>query len=266
MTAKSQTGFSPRLLGNHAYSGTLSTLLYNWPIFCGVFLFGLLALLLGVFAPGWWQRILLLSGGVAWLLLLNILVAAFIVYDWGNQREYDRLADLGNLAEANMIIDITAGKLRGTRGLLKRLKQGHYFVIDIYDAPRMPDNALRRAREMEPPLEAGRRIYRRSGRPDSLPIPHNWANAVVCSFSLHELQEASDRQALFAEFARILKPGGKLLIAEHGRDWQNLLVFGPGVISFRTPESWQQHITQAGFTIQQHERWRGLVHLWLAER
>jgi ubiquinone/menaquinone biosynthesis C-methylase UbiE len=104
------------------------------------------------------------------------------------------------------------------------------------------------------------------GKANKLPLPHNWADVIYCSFSLHELQDGTDREALFAEFARVLKPNGRLLIAEHGRDWRNLITFGPGAFSYFSPTTWSKHITQAGLTIQHHELWRGLVHLWVAER
>jgi SAM-dependent methyltransferase len=266
MTAKSQTRFFPSLLNNHRYSGTISTLLYNWPIFGGALVFGFIAMGASRLLGTPWDRILLTSGLGVLIIVFNILIASFVIYDWGRKREYDRLVELGDLSEANVVLDITCGKLRGTRGMLSRLQHGHYFVIDIYDAEKMTDQALRHAREMEPPLEVGRRIYRRTGRPGSLPIPHNWADVIYCSFSLHELHNFANRQAIFVEFARILKPNGKLLIAEHGRDLPNLLAFGPGVLSFFSPAVWTKHMTDAGFAIQHHERWRGLVHLWVGER
>ncbi len=266
MTAKSQTRFSPSLLRNHQYSGTISTLLYNWPIFSGALFFGLVAVAASAWLHAPWDLVLLIGGLGVLGLVFNILIASFIVYDWGHKREYDRLVELSNLSETNVVIDITCGKLRGTRGLLSCFQQGHYFVIDIFDPEKMTDPALHRAREMEPPLEAGRRIYRRTGDPDCLPIPHNWADVIYCSFSLHELQHGADRQAIFAEFARILKPNGKLLIAEHGRDWPNFIAFGLGALSYFSPSTWAKHMADAGLTVQHHERWRGLAHLWVAER
>ncbi len=266
MTVKSQTGLFPSLLTHRQYSGTISTLLYNWPIFAGALFFGLIALGVSTWLPAPWYWILLASGLAVLALVLSILITTFIVYDGGAKHEYDRLAELGNLAQANVVIDITCGKLRGSRGLLAHFQPAYYFLIDIYDPTTMTDPALRRARDMEPPLEAKRRIYRRSGRADSLPLPHNWADVIYCDFSLHEIQDATDRDALFAEFARILKPDGRLLIAEQGRDFLNLAAFGPGAFSFFSPATWSKHITNAGLTIYHHQRWRGLVHLWVAGR
>ena len=266
MTAKPEMRFFPSLLSNRHYSGTMATLLYNWPIFAGLLFFGVVALMVGWLWPSPWGGVFVASGVAAIGLVVSILTASFFVYDWGQNHEYDRLAELGQLAQANVVVDITCGKLRGTRGLLPNFQGGHYFLIDIYDAGKMPDAALRRARELEPPLQVERRIYQRPGQARSLPLPHNWADVICCNFSLHELHATTDRDALFAEFVRVLKPGGRLLIAEHGRDFLNFAAFGPGAFSFFSPTTWQNHITNAGLTLLHHERWRGLVHLWVAER
>lgn len=263
MMVKSQARFFPNLLNNRHYSGLISTMLYNWPIFAGLLFFGIVMLTAGVWVPGPWHWLFLISGGGALVLILTILAASFVVYDWGERHEYDRLAELGNMAKANVVLDITCGKLRGSRGLLAQFQPAHYFLIDIYDPAKMTDAALQRARKLEPPLQTERRIYRQSGKASKLPLPHNWADVIYCSFSLHELQDSADRAAIFTEFARVLKPDGRLLIAEHGRDWLNFFTFGPGVFSFFSPVTWVKHIEKAGLDIQHHEHWRGLVNLWV---
>ncbi|HEX9925102.1 MAG TPA: class I SAM-dependent methyltransferase [Anaerolineae bacterium] len=266
MFVKSQSKFFPALLSHRQYSGTISTLLHNWPIFAGALFFGLVALAVSALLAAPW-RWFLLAGGLGTLgLMLSILVASYLVYDWGSRRDYDRLAELGDMGQANVVIDLTCGKLRSTRGVLSRFQPGHYFLIDLYDAEKMKDYALRRARELEPPLETKQRIYRRSGQANRLPLPHNWADIIFCAFSLHEFQDTADREAILAECARVLKPHGRLLIAEHDRDWLNTLIFGPGVFSFFPAAEWEQHMTRAGLAIKHHERWRGLVHLWVASR
>lgn len=267
MTVKSQAKRFPTiLLQNRHYSGTVSTLLYNWPIFLGGLSFSIIVLTVSAFLPAPWHWFFLIAGIGVLALLVIILAATYVVYDAGSQHEYDRLAELGGVAQANVVLDITCGKLRGSRGLLAHFSSGHYFLFDLYEASKMNDQALARARQMEPPLEAGHRIYRRPAQPANLPVPHHWADVIYCSFSLHELQDAADREAIFKEFARVLKPEGRLLIAEQGRDWLNFLTFGPGVLSFFSPATWRRHIEQAGLEIQHQERWRGLVNLWVVGR
>ncbi len=265
MTVKSQTGLFPALLNNQQYSGTMSTVLYNWPIFASILFFGLVMLVVSAFLPAPWQWIALTGGAGSMGIILSALVTTYLVYDAGTRHEYDRLAELGDLDEANVVLDITCGKLRGTRGFLPLFKRnGHYFLIDIYDPEKMTESSLRRAREMEPPLQPDRRIYQRPGKVDRLPVPHQWADVIYCDFCLHEIREAADREALFAEFARVLKPNGRLLIAEHSLDMPNFLSFGPGAFSFFSAQTWRKHIANAGLTLTRHERWRGLVHLWVA--
>jgi len=266
MTVKSQTGLFPALLGSRHYSGTMSTLLYNWPLFAGMFFFGLVMSIVSLFLPVPWSGLALICGLGGLGLITSILATTYIVYDWGRRHEYDRLAELGQLDQANVVIDITCGKLRGTRGLLPLFKGGHYFLLDLYDPAKMTDSALRRARTMEPPLETSRRIYHRPAQATRLPLPHNWADLIYCDFSLHEVRDPADREALFAEFARVLKPDGRLLMAEHSCDLVNLLAFGPGAFSFFPADTWRQHLTRAGLAVYHHERWRGLVHLWVARR
>jgi SAM-dependent methyltransferase len=267
MTVKSQSRFFPALLRNQHYSGTMSTLLYNWPIFASILFFGLVMMVVSLLLPTPWTWLALICGLGAFGVVLSVLIMTYFVYDAGHIHEYDRLAELGNLAEANVVLDVTCGKLRGTRGFIPLFKRsGHYFLIDIYDSEKMNEASLQRAREMEPPIHADRRIYQQPGNVKRLPVPHKWADIIYCDFSLHEIRNAADRDALFAEFTRVLKPNGRLLIAEHSLDMPNFISFGPGAFSFFPANTWREHIAKAGLKIEHHERWRGLVHLWVATR
>ncbi len=266
MAVKTQSGVLPKILGNQHYSGMMTTLLYNWPIFVAGLLFGIGFVGAGFLIPSPWHWFFVLSGLGVMGLLISILATVYYVYDWGTQRDFERLAELGHISEADMVVDITCGKLRGTRGLLSIFNGGHYFLLDLFDASKMTDKALLRARDLEPPLTTKRRIYKRTGQPDRLPLPHNWADTVVCHLSLHELHDSNDRVAVLKECARLLKPKGRLLIAEHDRDWRNFLAFGPGAWSFFSAKNWQQQFEEAGLKITHHEKWRGLVNLWTLER
>ena len=74
------------------------------------------------------------------------------------------------------------------------------------------DDVLRRARAKA----AGLDIDWRPGLADALPLPDAHADAVVCSLLLHHLQPEVKAAAL-AEAHRVLRPGGKLHVADWGR-------------------------------------------------
>jgi hypothetical protein len=62
MTAKSQPHLAPTLLRNQQYSGTVATLLYNWPIFVGILLFSLSAFLVTPVLAAPWHWLVMGAG------------------------------------------------------------------------------------------------------------------------------------------------------------------------------------------------------------
>ena len=82
--------------------------------------------------------------------------------------------------------------------------RGHR-VIGVDSSPDM----LARARVRVPPADF------RHGDLDRLPVPDDHADLVVCGLALVHL---SDLRPAFAEFARVLRPGGHLVITDVHRD------------------------------------------------
>lgn len=64
--------------------------------------------------------------------------------------------------------------------------------------------------------DAGVDVSLRAGLADSIPLPDGSVDAVVCSLLWHHLVPA-DKAAGLAECRRVLRPGGRLVIADWGR-------------------------------------------------
>lgn len=136
--------------------------------------------------------------------------------------------------------------------------------IDL--SPRMLDHARRRADD------TGRKIELRIGNAQQLEFADNSFDTVVCTFSLCAVPD--DRGAV-AEMKRVLRPGGQLLLADHvistsrsARVVQRLLdlvtVPTAGENFRRRPI---QHVRDAGFTIEQHQRFKlGIVERLIARK
>jgi SAM-dependent methyltransferase len=111
-------------------------------------------------------------------------------------------------------------------------------LLDLYEGG---TGSIRRARTAYPP-PAGTR----QADPDHLPVPGGVLDAVFAVFAAHELHTAPRRRALYREIARILRPGGRLVLVEHCRDAANVLAYGPGAWHFYPRAEWLRLGRHAG--------------------
>ena len=115
----------------------------------------------------------------------------------------------------NSILDLGAGTGRGSRALKQRFPRSLVVAADI--APGMLERARRQSRWL-------RRFARLRADAYSLPFRDGAFDLV---FSSLMLQWCDDLDAVFAEIARVLRPGGLLLFS----------TFGPGTLA-ELRESW----------------------------
>ncbi|MGW5644393.1 class I SAM-dependent methyltransferase [Saccharopolyspora sp. NPDC003752] len=133
-------------------------------------------------------------------------------------------------------------------------------------SPGMLDHARRRAEE------AGREVALSIGDAQRLEFPDASFDTVVCTFSLCAIPD--DRVAV-GEMKRVLRPGGRLLLADHvvSTSWparvvQRLLevvTIPVGGENFRRRPI--KHVQAAGFGIEQHDRFKlGIVERLVARK
>jgi hypothetical protein len=67
---------------------------------------------------------------------------------------------------------------------------------------------------------------------------------------------------LFQEVARILVPGGDLILMEHSRDWWNFLAFGPGFLHFFSCREWRRATFEAGLNLRTEFSRTSFVHVY----
>ena len=187
---------------------------FNWPYYVGA----AVAVATGIAAvstlplPAWIRYPL--EGGIALvaLWLLTSLVASWMIYDRSRLMDWDWVLQALGFSPASWI-NLHAGHDPSTSALEKIFAGATGREFDLYDARQLAD-----ARQ--------------------LPLPKGTVDVAMLVLSAHELRSDEARSALFAELRRVLGPAGRVVVAEHMRDWANFLAYGPAVLRFYSRRTW----------------------------
>jgi len=135
------------------------------------------------------------------------------VYDIGTgllgrrgRRMRDRFADDLQLTPGDHVLDVGCGPGRLTTVFAQRVAPSG-SVDGIDPSPEMISRAAARARKHG--VQASFQV----AYAQQLPFADDAFDAVACTLALHHVAE-NDRRTAVAEMYRVLKPGGRLLIAE----------------------------------------------------
>ncbi len=131
----------------------------------------------------------------------------------------------------------------GTGELLEAMKSHAKQVIGVDSSARMLEEARKRFFSQN-----GKNVDIRLGEIEHLPLGDREADLAVISLVLHYL---ADPPAALFEVARILKPGGELIMAEFDRHEQHSLktVYGVNWLGFKR-ESIENWLEKSGFAVR----------------
>jgi arsenite methyltransferase len=162
-------------------------------------------------APHWVPIVAMGIGGL-WL-LLN---AGSFVYTTrvGKFAVWAELLDRLELKGDERLLDIGCGRGAVLLMAAQRLPRGRAVGVDVWSATDQSGNAeqvTRRNAELEGVAD---RIELRTADMRQLPFDDGSFDVVVSSLAIHNVPGAGERAKALREAARVLKPGGKLAIAD----------------------------------------------------
>jgi SAM-dependent methyltransferase len=229
------------------FDGVLQIVRYNWSLYVAA-IFGS-ALVVGfviVAHPPTVLAGLLIVGAIAALfwLALSLAVSHYVydrsdLYRWQWIRE--RIAP-----NPGHVVNIHAGLDETSLSLQEMYPAAEVTILDIYDPAEMPEPSIARARREARSLLASVNADFRK-----LPLQTASADLVTVIFVAHELRRPASKEAFFREIARVIKPGGSVLLVEHLRDPWNLLAFGPGAFHFFPRSEWLRVADATGFRLSE---------------
>jgi arsenite methyltransferase len=174
-----------------------------------------IALLLGLWTMR--QRVALVLAPLTWMGLAFLFTGLWMVYNSkigklrSRVRHLDRLPWRGD----ERVLDVGCGRGLFLVAAAKRLNGGGNATgVDLWNAQDLagnrPDATLANAR-----LEGvAERVGVKTGDARQLPFPDGTFDTVLSSMALHNIYDGPGRRQAVAEIARVLRPGGRVLIVD----------------------------------------------------
>jgi SAM-dependent methyltransferase len=154
-----------------------------------------------------------------------------------------RLVELGGVTGKVTVADLHIGTYRHAFLLSDVLPEATIQTVDCWNVEgESPEEAVQDVRGLEMPPTGNPRIVAFKADHLTIPLPDASCEAACFGFGTHEIPTGGAREKLFSEAARILKPGGKVLLFEHGWDVHNYVIFGPVIHHVTKRQDWDKFL------------------------
>jgi len=132
----------------------------------------------------------------------------------GKFLEWMHILDRLRLRGDEQVLDMGCGRGAVLTAVARRLKTGRVTGIDIWSAKDQSGNA-REVTLRNASLEGvADRVEIETGDMRALPFPDGTFDLIVSSLAIHNIRTNADRRRAIAEGFRVLKPGGRMVIAD----------------------------------------------------
>jgi SAM-dependent methyltransferase len=142
------------------------------------------------------------------------LMAAYMAWSsrTGKRLEREKLLDRVTWRGTERVLDVGCGRGLMLVGAAKRLSTGTAVGIDLWQQEDLGDNGPDGALENAKLEGVGDRVKVQTGDMRKLPFGDGAFDVVVSKAAIHNVYDKGERGAVMRELARVLAPGGRLLI------------------------------------------------------
>jgi arsenite methyltransferase len=132
----------------------------------------------------------------------------------GKFLEWDRILAGLHLRGDERVLDMGCGRGAVLTSVARKLTTGRVTGIDIWSTHDQSGNA-REVTERNAAIEGvADRVAIETGDMRALPFPDGSFDLIVSSLAIHNIRGTADRKKAVAEGFRVLKPGGRMVIAD----------------------------------------------------
>lgn len=127
---------------------------------------------------------------------------------------WERLLDELDLAGDETVVDLGCGRGAVLVASAERVPRGRVIGVDLWRGVDQLGNAAHVTRANAEAHGVGDRVELLTADLTDLPLPDASVDLVVSSLAVHNIKSAEDRDTAIRQAARVLRPGGRLVIAD----------------------------------------------------
>ncbi|HTF05086.1 MAG TPA: class I SAM-dependent methyltransferase, partial [Bacteroidia bacterium] len=177
---------------------------------------------------------------IGFALLFYSLFGLYRQYGHPAKNYFQKLLNKAEITGKVELADIHIGTYRHTYQFANLLPEATVHSIDCWQDGFSSEEAISDVRSLEPAPTHEARIKPVKVSNYEIPLNDASCDVVVFGFGTHEIPAGNERDKIFAEAKRILKPDGKIVMFEHGIDFQNYLIFGPVIYHVTQHKEWMK--------------------------
>jgi SAM-dependent methyltransferase len=223
------------------FQGVLNIVRFNWHFYVITFALVSLLVIMASYFDKSLQPLIYFVSILALISGITSLLVSLYIYDLSGLYN---LKWIDNTASESLIVNISAGFDETSTLLKDKFKTAELIALDFFDPVKHTEISIKRARKAYPVFPKTKQV-----ETSALPLADNSADIIFVIFSAHEIRNEIERAAFFKELTRVIKPTGKIYIAEHLRDLSNFLAYNIGFFHFYSRVSWLNMFKSANLEI-----------------
>jgi ubiquinone/menaquinone biosynthesis C-methylase UbiE len=200
---------------------------------------------------------------VAGIILVLFGVYLFSAYGvsmyFAGQSKAAEVPEMLHIRGDEKVLDVGCGLGKMTVAIAKHLTTGRVIGVDIWDKMEIPGNSPERAYENAKIEGILDRVEFKTGNVLSLPFADDFFDLVTSSSVINNLHGDADKSKALAEIFRVLRPGGKFLMAEPLRNLRGFFTFSPfAFLELLLKDRWANLLEKAMFSNLKYSYQRGM--------
>lgn len=239
------------------FQGVFNIVRFNWHFYIVGLLFSSLFIIVPEYFDVRYAASISLAGYAIISLMLLSLSISYYVYDFSDL--YKLLWVDANNDE--LIINITAGYDETSPILKNKYPLNKIIIMDFFESLQKVEVSLQRAREST--YDSDDIVHIQT---NNIPIADSSVDMICIIFSAHEIRNNEQKVEFFKEVNRILKPSGRVYVAEHCRDFANFCAYTIGFFHFFSQKTWLNVFDRASLNIKNRLKITPFVSVFILQK